>query len=115
MKHAAFAFLLLLWPAAGFAATVSAADAAAHAGQSVTVEGYVSEVHTARSGKATFVDLDGRYPGQAFTAVVFSSDMAAVGDVGGLAGKTMGITGQVQMYRGRPEIIVHSRAQFHRW
>ena len=71
----------------------------------------MSEVHTARSGKETFIDIGGMYPNQTFTAVIFAPNMAAVGDVSGLAGKTVDLTGTVQMYAGRPEMIITSRGQ----
>jgi len=93
------------------AAVIPASAASSHAGQSVTVEGVVSEVHTARSGKETFIDMGGAYPNQAFTAVIFAASMSAVGDVSGLTGKTVDVTGTIQMYGGKPEVIITSRAQ----
>jgi DNA/RNA endonuclease YhcR with UshA esterase domain len=93
------------------AAVIPAAEASAHVSQSETVEGVVSEVHTARSGKATFIDIGGRYPNESFTAVIFESNMAAVGDVSGLTGKTVDVTGVIKEYQGRPEVIVTSRSQ----
>ena len=35
----------------------------------------------------------------------------AVGDVSGLTGKTVDITGTVQVYQGKPEMIITSRGQ----
>jgi DNA/RNA endonuclease YhcR with UshA esterase domain len=93
------------------AAVIPATEAASHIGQSVTVEGVVSEVHTASSGKATFIDIGGTYPNEAFTAVIFERNMSAVGDVSALTGKTVDITGAIQLYRGRPEVIIVSRSQ----
>jgi hypothetical protein len=71
----------------------------------------VSEVHTARSGKETFVDIGGVYPNQTLTVVIFEPSMSAVGDVSGLTSKTVDITGTIQMYQGKPEVIVTSREQ----
>ena len=93
------------------AMAISAEDAAAHDGSMVTVEGIAREVHVARNGRATFIDLDGVYPDQPFTAVVFEEDMPTVGDVSDLEGKTVDVTGKVRMYHGKPEIIVSSRSQ----
>jgi hypothetical protein len=90
---------------------ISAEDAAEHEGDFATVEGFVRNVHTARSGSATFIDLDGVYPDSPFTAVIFEDDMAGVGDVSDLAGRTVDITGKIRMYRNRPEIVVSSRNQ----
>ena len=91
--------------------TLSPEEAGAHIGQTVTVEGDVTEVHTARSGSATFIDMGGEYPNNAFTGVIFASDMGTVGDVNDLAGKTVDINGEVREYRGRPEIVISSRDQ----
>lgn len=90
---------------------ISAEDAAGHEGSVVTVEGIAREVHVARSGRATFIDLDGTYPNQPFTAVIFESDMARVGDVSDLEGRTVDVTGTVRMHDGHPEIVVSSRRQ----
>lgn len=86
---------------------ISAEDAAAHDGNLATVEGVARQVHVAR--QATFIDIDGIYPDQPFTAVVF--DAARVGDVSNLEGRSVDITGTIRMYKGRPEIIVSSRSQ----
>jgi DNA/RNA endonuclease YhcR with UshA esterase domain len=111
MNVAWIALLTALVALPASAAVVPASEASSHVGQSVTVEGQVSGVHTARSGKETFIDVGGAYPNQTFTAVIFQRSMAAVGDVGGLTGKTVDITGTIQTYEGKPEIIVTSRDQ----
>jgi hypothetical protein len=90
---------------------ISAEDAAEHAGDFATVEGFVRNVHTARSGSATFIDLDGVYPDSPFSAVIFAGDFEDVGDVHNLVGRTVAITGEIRMYRNRPEIVVSSRNQ----
>ena len=87
---------------------IAAADAKAHVGQTVTVEGVVSEVHTAASGRATFIDIGGRYPNNTFTAVIFSRD---VSNVDAFNGKTVDITGPVRLHNGRPEIILDDPGQ----
>jgi DNA/RNA endonuclease YhcR with UshA esterase domain len=111
MKVAWIALLTALVAAPGWAAVIAATAASSHVGQSVTVEGLVSEVHTARSGKETFIDIGGAYPNQTFTAVIFERSAAVVGDVSGLTGKTVDITGTIQMYEGKPEMIITSRDQ----
>ena len=88
---------------------VAAADAVNHVGETITVEGVVSEVHV--SAKATFIDLNGRYPNEEFTGLIWREDTGAFPDVEGYEGKTVDITGTVQMYRGRPEIILRSQSQ----
>ena len=111
MKLSPVLFWLVLLCAPALAETVSAADAAKHVGQTVTVQDTVTGVHTARSGSATFINMGGTYPNDAFTAVIFEGDAAAVGDVNGLDGRTVGITGKIKLYKGKPEIIVKSASQ----
>jgi DNA/RNA endonuclease YhcR with UshA esterase domain len=92
------------------AETIQPSDAPQHLGQSVTVEGTVSEVYTARSG-VTFIDMGGRYPDQAFTGVIFADDSDKFPNVDSLTGKVVDITGRVQSYKGRLEIILNDAAQ----
>jgi DNA/RNA endonuclease YhcR with UshA esterase domain len=86
-------------------------EAASYVGQTVTVEAVVSEVFTDPSSGTTFLDIGGLYPNQALTAVVFSQDAETFPSVGSLSGKTVAITGQVSLYKGRPEIILRSEDQ----
>jgi hypothetical protein len=58
---------------------ISPERAASHIGQTVRLKALSSEVHTARSGSATFIDMGGHYPNNAFAESFFSSDMASVG------------------------------------
>ena len=92
-------------------ATISPAEAQAHAGQSVTVEGTVSEIHVSASGRATFVNLGGRFPNNAFSAVVFATDAGKFPNLSALDGKTIDVTGPVQLYKGRAEIVLTDAAQ----
>ena len=88
---------------------LTSVEARDHIGHRVTVEGVVSEVHFAE--RATFIDLDGRYPNEQFTGVIFRGDDFAFPDVGVLQGRRVAITGTVQLYRGRPEIVLRSADQ----
>jgi DNA/RNA endonuclease YhcR with UshA esterase domain len=92
------------------AQTVAPNDAKAHVGQTVTIQGAVSDVYTARSG-TTFVNLGGRYPDSAFTAVIFAGDSEKFPTVHALNGKTVDITGPISLYKGKPEIILKSADQ----
>jgi len=115
-KMKAFAFLLGLGfalaaaPALAQTQMIVAADAKGHVGQTVTVEGVVSEVHTAASGRATFIDIGGRYPNNTFTAVIFSRDVTKFSNVDALDGKTVDITGPVRLHN-EPEIILNDPGQ----
>lgn len=92
------------------AQTLGLAEVKTHVGQQVTVEAAVSDVHTVRSGM-TFIDMGGRYPDNAFVAVIFADDAAKFPNVSALEGKTVDISGPVQLYRGKPEIILKSADQ----
>lgn len=100
------AFLVTSGPA--LAASFTPQQAAAHIGQVVTVEG-IAHVHLARS--ASFLDMGGEYPDEAFQAVVFPSHASLFGDLTRYDGKMVAITGRVQEYRGKPEIILLSPGQ----
>jgi DNA/RNA endonuclease YhcR with UshA esterase domain len=93
------------------AQTISANDARSHLGQSVTVEGTVSEVHLDNRSGVTFIDIDGNYPREAFTGVIFEEAAATFPNVNSLVGKLVDITGKVQVYKGRVEIILMDSAQ----
>lgn len=103
--------LQLLGAGLAKAETLSPAEAQKHIGQAATVEGVVSEVHHAASGKAIFVDIGGRYPNQQFTAVIFESDFDKFPKVDSLEGKTVDVSGTIKLYHGRPEIILNDLAQ----
>jgi hypothetical protein len=90
--------------------TILPADAQAHVGQTVTIEGVVGNVHKIAAG-LTFIDIDGRYPENAFTAVILPDDAGKFPDVASLNGKTVDITGPVRLYKGKPEIILNDAAQ----
>jgi DNA/RNA endonuclease YhcR with UshA esterase domain len=108
---------LALWfaataaPALAQTPTIAPATAKDHVGEQVTVEGVVSEVHHAASGRATFIDIGGRYPNNSFTAVIFQSDAGKFPSVDALNGKTIDVTGRIRLYRGAPEIILSDPGQ----
>ena len=104
----ALGFALAALPAR--AETIGSGDAKAHVGQTVTVEAAINDVHTGRSG-VTFIDIGGRYPDNDFTAVIFAGDVAKFPNASALQGKTVAISGPVQLYRGRPEIVLKTADQ----
>jgi DNA/RNA endonuclease YhcR with UshA esterase domain len=81
-------------------------DAAKHEGEAVTVEGKVFEVIVSGKGNA-FLNFGGTNPNQEFAAVIFAR--ASNSDFVNLKlyeGKTVTVTGNIQLYRGKPEIII---------
>jgi len=102
--------LLLLAPAPAFAAPISYAQAGSHIGETVAVEGVVKEVFTTRGG-TIFLDMGAPYPNNAFVGVIFRDYASEMGDVSGLTGKTVDLSGKITLYRGKPQIILKSRNQ----
>jgi DNA/RNA endonuclease YhcR with UshA esterase domain len=92
------------------AQTLSPGEAKSHVGQTVTVQAPVDDVHTGPGG-ATFINMGGSYPDNTFTAVIFASDRAKFPDARTLKGKTVDIRGEVQLYQGKPEIVLKSAEQ----
>jgi len=111
MKAFILAILLTFIAAPALAETITAAEAKSHIEKNVTVEGMVSEVHHARSGKVILIDIGGRYPNNTFTAVILQDAFNKFPNVDSLANKTIDVTGQIKDYRGRPEIILDDPAQ----
>lgn len=101
---------LALTATSASAATIAPGQAEAHVGQVATVEGQVDDVYTARSG-VTFLDIGGRYPNNAFAAVIFTDDADRFPDAARLKGKIVDITGAIRLYQGRPEIVLTDPAQ----
>src|SRR5579863_6686297 len=106
---AALGFAVLAAPALA-QTPIALADAKGHVGQTVTIEGPVGNVFTARTGM-TFIDIGGRYPDNMFAAVIFADDSGKFPDIKTLDGKVVDVTGAVSLYRGKPEIILKSADQ----
>jgi len=91
-------------------ATIADTDAAAHVGQVATVEGLVANVYVSSKGNC-FLNFESAYPNEVFSGVVFSSSAAQFGDLATYQGKRVQITGQIQLYKGKPEIILETPSQ----
>jgi hypothetical protein len=103
---------VLLSSALAFAQNIPASDASKHLGEQATVCGRIAETHTSSAvrGAPTFIDFERSYPNQTFTAVIWQRDKALVGvlpRVGMLC-----VAGTISEYRGRPEIVLHSRSDW---
>jgi DNA/RNA endonuclease YhcR with UshA esterase domain len=106
MKAFTLALLVALSAVPALAETIPAAEAKNHIDKDVTVEGVVSEVHHAASGRAIFIEIGGRYPNNPFSAVIFKDHFSKFPTADSLAGKTVDVTGRIKDYRGRAEIIL---------
>jgi hypothetical protein len=108
------ATMLALSPAAVVAAEIAAQDAAQHVGESATVCGVVESAHYVERSRLqpTFLNLDRPYPNQSLAVVIFGSDRAKFGmPERALLHQRICATGQISLYQGRPEMVVHDAAQ----
>jgi hypothetical protein len=89
-------------------------QAQAHVGQTAQVCGQVVNVHLAfkTRGQPTFLDFERPLPHQAFTAVIWGLERALFGKPEKLyLNRRICVTGPIKLYRGQPEIILHSPKQ----
>ncbi len=92
----------------------TAAEAVHHFGTYAAVTGIVTEVHEGAGAAAespSFLDFGAPYPAESLTGVVFARDLSRFPDLAGLAGRTVQVTGRIERYKGRAEIILSSPEQ----
>jgi DNA/RNA endonuclease YhcR with UshA esterase domain len=110
------ALLLALMPVLGYAApenppTIPPADAAQHVGELVIVQGVVDQVSVSSRSSTTYLNFGSRYPNHTFAAVIFQAKQSQFPNVQAYEGKKVEVRGVVQLYRGKPEIILNERGQ----
>ena len=113
MRHRfVWAVLAALAAAPAMAAgTIPLADVAKHVGETGTVVGVLSNVHKPDSGKLIQWEFGGAYPNNLLTAVIFKHDMGKFPDMTPMIGKTLAITGKIEMYHDKPEIVLKDITQ----
>jgi DNA/RNA endonuclease YhcR with UshA esterase domain len=105
------AVLLLLLTSVGWSENCVPFDQAGdHIGKKVCISGKVLKVTQSESG-SYFIDFCEDYRKCPFTVVVFRSNLKNIGDVTALAGKDIEISGKIEEWRGRAEIILKDAAQ----
>ena len=110
MRRLLLAILLTLATPA-MAANIQAKDAAQHVGETATVVGVLSDVHKPDSGKLIQWEIGGAYPNNLLSAVIFKHDMGKFPDMTPMVGKTLAITGKIEMYHDKPEIVLKDITQ----
>jgi DNA/RNA endonuclease YhcR with UshA esterase domain len=94
---------------------ISPEEARNHIGKVKTVCGTVASANyaTRSKGQPTFLNLDKPYPHQVFTVLIWGSDRSKFEKPPETlySGKEICVTGMIQSYRGRPEIIVKEPSQ----
>jgi len=100
------AVLAALLTAGASAECIPYTDAPKNMGRTACVTGKVMKVgHSPRSG-THFLNFCDDYKNCPFTVVVFARNLAQVGDVRWLEGKTVEIHGKIKDYNGQAEIIL---------
>jgi len=111
VRRAIAVLALLLSPASARAADcLRIYETAQHIGATKCVIGKVIRVKVGEKG-VHFLDFCEDAMACPFTVVVFANDLKDVGDVRGLAGRTIEIRGTLKSYDGRPEIILNRISQ----
>jgi DNA/RNA endonuclease YhcR with UshA esterase domain len=92
---------------------VAPADAIHHVGQTATVCGRVASAKYVTTGKMpTFLNLDQPYPNQVFTAVIWGAARPRFQPPPEtLQGKSLCVTGVINEYKSKAEIIVEDPVQ----
>ncbi len=85
-------------------------QAAAKAGQNVSVKGTVTAVSRPASGHV-YLNFGGSFPNQVFSVFIRSADVSGFTDLDLLQGREVTVAGMVETYNGKPQIIVTSPAQ----
>lgn len=95
--------------------TITIAEAVNHIGETETVCGkvYGGKYLEHSNGTPTLINMGAAYPNSPFTLVIFGSDRSGFDykPEEYLNGKEICITGQIKMYKDKPEIIVSKESQ----
>lgn len=86
-----------------------AAEARSKIGQEAVVAGTLSQV--TRRERIWYLNLDGRHPTNAFTAVVFPRNFGSFTNLDPLVGRRIELTGKVTEYQGKPQMILERPSQ----
>ena len=115
--------VIMLWtvlafiPRAAFAGeTIPSLQAAEHVGKTVTVCGPVAGASYFEHlrGAPTFINFDRRHPDQSFTVVIWGLNARSFERPPHRmygAGKEICVTGRIETYKGKPQIVVRDPAQ----
>jgi len=85
------------------------AEAATLIGKNATLVGKVSGVK--QTDTVTHINFDKPFPNQTFTAVLFAKNSGSFTNLDKLIGKTVEISGKVEDYKGKPQIVLQTKNQ----
>ncbi|MSU58102.1 MAG: hypothetical protein EXS35_07975 [Pedosphaera sp.] len=85
------------------------AEAATLVGKNAKLVGKVSGVK--QTDTITHINFDKPFPNQTFTAVLFAKNAGSFTNLDKLVGKTVQISGKVEDYNGKPQVVILSTNQ----
>jgi DNA/RNA endonuclease YhcR with UshA esterase domain len=88
---------------------IKPAEAKNYIGKVVAVAGVLTELH--KTDNIIYLNIDGKYPDNVFSAVIFSDDFDEFKNIDSFEGKTVEITGIVKEYNNKAEIILNTGTQ----
>lgn len=90
--------------------TIPYTAAAKHIGDYASVQGTLVRAYTSKSG-TVFLDFCTNYKSCSFSGVIFADDVQKFGDLSRYEGATVTLTGKIQSYQGKAEIVLSSPGQ----
>jgi hypothetical protein len=111
MRATILALLIAFAVTPAMAENIPATQAAQHVGETATVVGTLSGYRFRGPKRPTYWNIDGAYPNNAFTAVIKAEDVGKFPNMSPLIGKTVAITGTIELYDGKPEIVLKDISQ----
>ncbi len=94
---------------------IPAGEASSHVGETLQVCGHVASAayFGSTKGRPTFLNIDRPYPDQPFTVVIWGTARSSFEDAPEKVydGKSICVTGLIETYRGKPQIVVTSPGQ----
>jgi DNA/RNA endonuclease YhcR with UshA esterase domain len=113
--RASFLSLLFCFLSVGtlIAADITPDVAVKHVGEVVTVRGTVAQVFLSKGGNA-YLNFGAAYPNQSFSADVLAKQTPQLLAGGtdwltAFEGRVVVVTGKIQLYKGKPEIVITAR------
>ena len=86
-----------------------AGEATNHIGKAVVIKGTVAQV--TKRDTIIYLNFEKKFPDQVFTAVIRQGDFAEFADVEKVEGKKVEVDGKVELFKGRPQIVLTKRNQ----
>ncbi len=114
MKATFVSILLILFGQISFSQTVPLDSVQFYVGKTITVCSKVQSTFVTKGEKkTTYINFGKPYPNNTFTAEIFSSDSANFKYIPSeyLKEKNVCITGKVELYKDKPQIIVKKEEQ----